>query len=67
MVWMASQGCHEQVMSNPLLMCLIVEAMNSVTMDHADDCDCIACRALKGDERALMTIVLACAVGVARA
>lgn len=36
---------------------LAVEAANSVAMEHADDCNCVACRAAHGEPSALALII----------
>lgn len=37
----------------------LIEAINSVAIEHAKDCECVTCRAAHGDQEALARIILA--------
>lgn len=41
---------------SPAVLLLAVEAANSVAMEHADDCNCVACRAAHGEPLALALV-----------
>lgn len=36
---------------------IVREAVNSVAIEHATDCDCATCRAANGDQEAFETIL----------
>lgn len=38
---------------------MLIESVNSVALEHDDDCSCLACRAADGNEEAMSAIVLA--------
>jgi hypothetical protein len=36
----------------------MLEAINSVAIEHAEECDCVVCRAADGDVDALTEIII---------
>jgi hypothetical protein len=40
-------------------MMMITEAVNSVAIEHVEDCDCIVCKAADGDVKSLAEIMAA--------
>ena len=40
-------------------MFVLIEAINSVALEHAKECKCVTCRAAHGDQEALAQIIAA--------